>query len=108
MLDGVDDAAILTDRDGLVVYANPPAIRLFGIDIGEAPISAASLFDPARGGQAAVSAAIDAGTRGKSAWTGPLSRIGHDGRRFTTQTRVSRVSVNGRSYLSWLERPIAG
>ena len=108
LLDGVDAAATLSDADGLVVYANPAAEELFGIDITRAAVGVVSLFDPASGGDAEVIAAIDAGTRGSSPWKGRLSRIGQDGRPFTTQAQVSSVSVEGRSCRLWLERPSVG
>ena len=108
LLDGVDDAATLSDADGLVVYANPAAKTLFGIPFASMAVSVVSLFDPASGSLSDVSAAIEAGTRGSSPWKGCLSRIGSDGRPFATQAQVARVSVEGRSYRLWLERPSAG
>ena len=108
LLDGVDDAATLSDVDGLIVYANPAAKMLFGIPVTSAPVTVVSLFDPASERLDDVSAAIEAGTRGSSPWKGRLSRIGSDGRPFATQAQVAGVSVEGRSYRLWLERPSAG
>ncbi len=108
LLDGVADAATLSDADGLVVYANPAAKELFGIDIVRAVVSVASLSDPASAGDAEAIAAIEAVTQGESPWKGRLSRIGQDGRPFTTQAQVSSVAVEGRSCRLWLERPSVG
>ena len=105
LLDAVHDAATLSDADGYIVYANPAAQRLFGIDSTTARLTVASLSDPDRNIESPLSAAIEAGTRGSNAWKGRLSRIGLDGRPFTTEAEVRSVAVEGRPFLLWLDRP---
>ena len=108
LLDGVEDAATVSDPDGLVLYANPAAKTLFGIDVTRGAVSVVSLFDPASERADAASAAIEAGARASSPWKGRLSRIGSDGRPFVTQAQVRTIAVEGRSFRLWLERPSAG
>ncbi len=107
LLDAIQDAATLSDTDGLIVYANPAAEKLFGLNPAVAKRPAASLFDPAWTLAIADQAGIDVALRGAKPWTGRLCRIGADGRPFTTQAQVRSVSVKGRALRLWIERPSA-
>ena len=108
LLDGVQDAATLSDADGLLVYANPAAKKLFGIDVTSAAVSVDTLFDPTWTMQGEGRAAVAAGMTGSNPWRGRLSRIGHEGRPITTQAQVSSVSLDGQSCRLWLDRPSVG
>ena len=89
----------LTDKDGVIRFANPALEDMFGYTHGELTGQHSSVLNiHASEEQDRLVAEQAAKLKKKGAWRGEMSNRHKDGRIFTTLTSISKLDVSGSTY----------